>query len=988
MALEILSAQHSNSIQVANPLEAEQNRDLLSEEMKTNSAFSDPLDNFQVVEGLEKAYTPVDGNSLTAPDILGTSNVLNSTTKTSDGSTWTEGVLIADVDPLLSSTLVDQTTSNFAAARSTSIDSRKTLSASEIILSNGGKGNQVWGDGVIASAKKADGSVGVISYRKEGLAVLGGRYDTQLDYIAQVGKSEQLIIDFANSVSQVQLELGLMSSSEWNNQAETGYWTAYDAAGKVAAKGILDPKAGSQVGKAQYLFSLESPQTFSKLVIEATPYGNGAGSDTTANNSDFNLRAITFTPAEVDTTSKPPAEEPSLPEPGPEPPAEPESPTDQTPEPEPPSEPPADLGIEPMPLPPGTSLWSDVSTWGNKQIRDGDPVTITKGMTVLLDTDTVNLAGVIIDGGKLIFAEEFTDKNSNSELDFTADWLLVRNGGQLEIGTVDDAYEANATITLVGADEDVMNMGMGGRFIIASGAAADGAESTISMHGIDGKKVSWTQLSAHANKGDKVISLAKAVDWEVGDEIVIAPSGFDAEEAEKRKIVAVNGNEVTLDQALSYDHFGKIDMVDGQPLDMRAEVGLLSRNIDIQGAEDSLDSEFGAHMMFMDGSSAQISGIEIRRGGQIRKKARYPVHWHLGGDHSGDYIKDSSIYNSFQRGVVLHGVSNVEVKSNVIYNVFGHGYVFSEDGNEEDNRFENNLGLLVKNRESSSDFSFFDSGQQGSSSQAEHRSAVFWGRNYYNPMVGNHAAGTLDGNGFHIDLAAISRKNKVFKNSTAPIIFNGNTAHSNGRDRLNLSNYSPIATGNGLMIANLRSKPSSDIVFKNFTSYKNVISGAWIEEDRHVLQGAMLADNSSGVIIGSGTIENTILTHQSSNKIGGVYGVDRGLVLDGGIHILLGRNEVDVQDIRFVNTVGPAVHIERETQIQEGSTFNGIEYIGNKPTPLYWKGKDNTNPGAIIDVDGSFLNTGIPSKISGPHALGIDKKFFDDSLNAYVVPLD
>ena len=618
--------------------------------------------------------------------------------------------------------------------------------------------------------------------------------------------------------------------------------------------------------------------------------------------------------------------------------------------------------------------------------KSNDRVFVAKGETLYVDTDTVNLGGVIVEG-KLVFKENYIDKNNNGELDFIADWLLVRKGGLLEIGTKDNPYNSDVTITLDGADENVMNMGMGGRFIIASGTAEDGTESTISMHGIDGQKVSWTQLSTTAKKGSSTITLAETVDWEVGDEIVIAPSGFQAEEAEKRKIVAVNGKTVTLDKALNYEHFGKVETIGGKQFDMRAEVGLLSRNIDIQAPTDSMNSEFGAHMMFMDGSDIKISGIEVRRGGQIRKAGRYPIHWHLGGDHTGDYVKNSSIYDSFQRGIVLHGVQNVDVESNVVYNTFGHGYVFSEDGTEKGNKLKDNLGVLIKNRESSTDFSFFNAKKQGRSTQSEHRNAVFWGRNYYNTMIGNHAAGTLDGNGFHLaDNRGTGSKGKAYINLNDPIIFKDNVAHSNDRDRLKLSNYSPIASGNGLFIEDTNSKGTSDIVFEGFTAYKNTVSGAWIEEDRHILKSSMLADNSSGVIMKDGRVQNTVISHQTSNTVGGTYGIDKGLVLDGGIRVILGRNEFNIQDVTFANTVGPAIEIERETQVQDGSSVSGIKYEGNTPLPLYWISKDNTSQGSFVDSDGSLLRTNESTEIFGDLTEGIDKKYFNEEMNAFLVP--
>ena len=536
-----------------------------------------------------------------------------------------------------------------------------------------------------------------------------------------------------------------------------------------------------------------------------------------------------------------------------------------------------------------------------------------------------------------------------------------------------------------------MNMGMGGRFIIAAGTSDTGVESTISMHGIDGEKVSWTQLAATVDRGSKAITLAETVNWEVGDEIVIAPSGFDANEAEKRTIIAVDGNKVTLDKALEYEHFGEIETTNGKSLDMRAEVGLLSRNIDIQGAADSLESEFGAHMMFMKGSSVEISGIEIRRGGQVGKKARYPIHWHLGGDHTGDYVKNSAIYDSFQRGIVVHGVDNVQVDSNVVYNVFSHAYVFSEDGNEFNNSFTNNLGLLIKERKQE-DFSFFNTVFTGNSSQGEHRPAVFWGRNYFNPLVGNHAAGTTDGNGFHYDFRGMTFQNRQkFVNIDKAITFTGNVSHSNGTKMAILPNYSPIARGGGLMMERFGGKIDTEVAFEDFTTYKNDVFGVWMEDDRQVLRGAMIADTSTGVIVQQSTIEDTLIDQKTSNFVGGVLGVDRPILdatdLGGGIHVLLNQGGPTIRDVTFIDIDPAAITVHKNGKLGDGTTTISGSTLVNT-SPIHWRSRKipkNTLAGNITDLDGSLTGTGVPTVISGP-AAAVDDKFFKADFNAYVTP--
>ncbi len=101
--------------------------------------------------------------------------------------------------------------------------------------------------------------------------------------------------------------------------------------------------------------------------------------------------------------------------------------------------------------------------------------------------------------------------------------------------------------------------------------------------------VMWTRLASTANAGASTITLEVAVDWVVGDEIVIATTGNRVSQSqnEQRTIASVSGNTVTLTQALDYKHLGETVTVSGSyTLEARAEVGLLSHNIVFRGSDN------------------------------------------------------------------------------------------------------------------------------------------------------------------------------------------------------------------------------------------------------------------------------------------------------------------------------------------------------------------------------------------------------------------
>ncbi|XP_031676363.1 cell migration-inducing and hyaluronan-binding protein-like [Oncorhynchus kisutch] len=103
--------------------------------------------------------------------------------------------------------------------------------------------------------------------------------------------------------------------------------------------------------------------------------------------------------------------------------------------------------------------------------------------------------------------------------------------------------------------------------------------------------------------------------------------------------------------------------VDG--VDMRAEVGLLSRNILVRGEMEpgcygneackffAFDT-FGGHVKMERGfKSVHVSGVELQHMGQ-QSMGHYPVHFHMNGDvdQKGGYdpptsVSDLSIHHTF-----------------------------------------------------------------------------------------------------------------------------------------------------------------------------------------------------------------------------------------------------------------------------------------------------------------------------------------------------
>lgn len=234
--------------------------------------------------------------------------------------------------------------------------------------------------------------------------------------------------------------------------------------------------------------------------------------------------------------------------------------------------------------------WLDPGIWDNGVPSRGDDVVIPAGRAVQLDGSAHDAKTLLVNGTLAAVENGVTHKT------LVSDWILV-DGGVLRVGTEADRYDTNTlTITLEGDDPLASFPSVGVATNNAFLMSRSGGE--IHLHGKE--KVSWTQLGTTAASGAAGIMLKEPIDWDVGDQIVIASTSFDMDEAEVRTITKVlpGSMSVRINQPLAKQHYGELqtyDRGDGTiyTLDERAEVGLLSRNIKIQGDASGAGTEVG-----------------------------------------------------------------------------------------------------------------------------------------------------------------------------------------------------------------------------------------------------------------------------------------------------------------------------------------------------------------------------------------------------------
>lgn len=158
-------------------------------------------------------------------------------------------------------------------------------------------------------------------------------------------------------------------------------------------------------------------------------------------------------------------------------------------------------------------------------------------------------------------------------------------GGQLLAGTPEKDFSKKITIEIHGESTspdtlvDDYVIGSNKNFIVTGRLALYAPIPTIVK----------TRLQAYADKGTTQLSVTDSTGWKAGDTVVVTASAESYFEDEYKVISSVSGNVITLTEGLAYDHYGnatRMMSINGE-VDMRASVGLISRNIKVETMGDS-----------------------------------------------------------------------------------------------------------------------------------------------------------------------------------------------------------------------------------------------------------------------------------------------------------------------------------------------------------------------------------------------------------------
>jgi hypothetical protein len=364
--------------------------------------------------------------------------------------------------------------------------------------------------------------------------------------------------------------------------------------------------------------------------------------------------------------------------------------------------------------------WSSPSTWNPARVPGAnDKVVVGAGNSVTYDTVSDASLDCVSVEGALRFR---TDTNTRIKVAN----LMVKDSGALEVGTSASPVPAGITAEIIIASKpldtnfDPEQFGTG---FIGFGR--------VTMHGAI-KSPTFVRLATEPMAGQNTLNLSELpAGWNVGDKLLIPDtrqlkyaefsnfasfaSVWNAQaQWEERTISAISGTQVTLSQALSFNHKGG-RAVDGT-LDFLPHVGNLSRTVVVR-SENPAGTR--GHGLFSQRADVDIRYVAWRNMGRTTTQplnsttfngntvtavgtnqiGRYPIHMHhvMGpvtppGSGYQYVLKGNAVEETTKWAITLHNTHFGLVQDNVVFKS-GGSCIMTEDGSESRNVIDRNFAV-------------------------------------------------------------------------------------------------------------------------------------------------------------------------------------------------------------------------------------------------------------------------------------------------------
>lgn len=654
--------------------------------------------------------------------------------------------------------------------------------------------------------------------------------------------------------------------------------------------------------------------------------------------------------------------------------------------------------------------WSNPATWYAGRIPgDCARVVIPENVTVRYDLDSnARLFTVRVDG-QLNFA---LDRSSRMVLDT----LVVDPRGTLQIGSTTQPVPAAHSVDIIIAANGDINVSQD-PMLLSRGVVAHGVTR---IHGAP-KRV---HLKAAINPmaGQSQLTLAELpTGWRIGDRLVIAGTYYggwkwsnavrdviySGTQDEVRTITAINGNTVTLDSPLVFNHASP-------RADLKTSVVNFSRNVTIRTENaDTVETHQRGHVMFMHSDRVDVRYAEFDQLGRTDKsvdsfdisnvspvradsnvQGRYSVHFHRTGtsnQRQPAVAVGNAVFGSPGWGYTHHD-SHAVFHDNASFDTFGAGFV-AETGNET-GIWSSNIAIKAEgnrafNPKNGNNVDGFDMGRTGDG---------FWFQGRLVRSIDNIAASVNHGFVYlHRGAGMLSFPPDRFMLPEA-LGLSRNASPDDAPIR-NFDKNESFASTVGLYVVKANPNQEHDIVtvLSNFTAW-SVRAGAAIEYTSHyllrdfdliALDGSVepFVDPAFGLEFGNNTTDMVARNIQVRDFPVGVrlgkhqtdssaFGKDQFVVIGGSFNNVATRYEEQDQTDTFIqesdlvpgqfvlnvdNNNGRFEYLSPATTAGTGVAYTGnkLDSIGIAPIPA---GTDtygifNQDMIANVEINGYFKDT-------------------------------
>ncbi|KAE8605431.1 hypothetical protein XENTR_v10015132 [Xenopus tropicalis] len=343
----------------------------------------------------------------------------------------------------------------------------------------------------------------------------------------------------------------------------------------------------------------------------------------------------------------------------------------------------------PSAQPHSVSKWSLPKSWegveegwggfGSTIPQAGDDVIVLPNRTITVDIPLPPLGGLYVLG-----TLEFPSASSNV-LNVTC---IIIAGGEIRAGSLEQPIEPGQSLQIYVRASGKVACARLGQPRVPAGVI--GVYGKLQIHSAY-SSTSWTRLRADIALGNEMISLNDTVDWNPGDSIVISSSSYEAHQAELVRLRGVYGHHLRIWERLHYRHTGTVQSIDTWNITLAAEVGLLSRNVQIKTDRECSGRIMVGHFKTNTGDEysglLRLSNVEIANFGSSFYSAVNFLNTTLSSS-----VTSSSIYHSCGGAIKAVGAMNILLHANVIYSSVGNGIHI--DGHNLS--LTNNLLVLIK----------------------------------------------------------------------------------------------------------------------------------------------------------------------------------------------------------------------------------------------------------------------------------------------------